>query len=55
MSARQSQGLQEMNELISLLVKQRPTSKKARTSIAWLKERISQHYAMANVIETEKG
>jgi hypothetical protein len=28
---------------------------KGRTSIAWLKERIPQHYAMAKDIETDKG
>jgi hypothetical protein len=26
-----------------------------RTSIAWLKERISQHYSMAKDTETERG
>jgi hypothetical protein len=38
-----------MNELISLLVKLHHKRKTGQTSIAWLKEQISQHYT------TEKG
>jgi hypothetical protein len=37
MGTRKLQGLQEMNELISLLVKQRPTSKKAEPQFLGLK------------------
>jgi hypothetical protein len=29
--------------------------RKGRTSIAWLKERISQHYTTAKEMETQKG
>jgi ribonuclease HI len=46
----------EGNERADQLAGEAPAEKETgRTSIAWLKERISQHYSMAKDTETERG